>query len=138
MALSPELTQQVRDRARLRCEYCRMHQSLQGATFHIEHVQPSTKGGLGEQQNLALACPSCNLHKADRTEAVDPISGVWVPLFHPRRQRWSDHFEWNGYDLAGRTEVGRATLVALDLNQPRRLQIRQAEETFGLFPPADD
>jgi len=31
--------------------------------------------------------------------------------------------------------VGRATLLALNLNHPRRVLIRQAEELFGLFPP---
>lgn len=34
-----------------------MHQSLQGATFHIEHIVPHTKGGAETLANLALACP---------------------------------------------------------------------------------
>lgn len=51
-----------------RCEYCQMHQSLQGATFHLEHAVPRSAGGTDELDNLALACPSCNLHKADRTK----------------------------------------------------------------------
>ena len=29
----------------------------------------------------------------------------------------------------------RATIAALDLNGPRRIRIRQAEQVFGLFPP---
>jgi hypothetical protein len=33
--------------------------------------------------------------------------------------------------------IGRATVFALDLNHPRRLLIREAEELFDLFPPTD-
>jgi hypothetical protein len=83
-----------------------------------------------------LACPGRNLGKADRTEAPDPQSGDLTPLFNPRRDAWSDHFEWGGYEVVPRSPVGRATLAALDLNRSRRIQIRCAEELFGLFPPS--
>lgn len=33
--------------------------------------------------------------------------------------------------------IGRATILALHLNHERRLRIRQSEQLFGLFPPAD-
>jgi hypothetical protein len=118
-----------------RCEYCRMHQALQGATFHVEHIVPSSQGGPSELPNLAWACPGCNLRKSDRVDAIDPTSGQTVQLFHPRRDVWTAHFEWDGYRLVGLTPVGRATIVALELNDPRRLLIRHAEELFGLFPP---
>jgi hypothetical protein len=88
--------------------------------------------------NLAWACPSCNLHKADRVEVVDLASGILVLLFNPRAQRWSDHFRWDGHDVVGLTPVGRATVSALDLNQSRRRLIRRAEEMFGLFPPPEE
>jgi hypothetical protein len=47
------------------------------------------------------------------------------------------HFRWDGYYLVGQTSVGRATVAALHLNHPRRIQIRQVEELFALFPPHD-
>ncbi len=112
-----------------------MHQSLQGATFHVEHVVPRCTGGSDELENLAWACPSCNLHKADRTQFVLPDTYEPVPLFNPRTDRWSDHFEWDDYGVAGKTAVGRATVTALVLNHERRLKIRQAEQMFGMFPP---
>ena len=65
----------VRERAADRCEYCRMHQGLQGATFHVEHIIPRCKGGFTELVNLAWACPSCNFHNADRTTAINPENG---------------------------------------------------------------
>ena len=113
-----------------------MHESLQGATFHIEHVIPQSKGGESTLENLVLACPGCNLRKADKTTAVDSLNGEQVPLFHPLRQQWSEHFRWKGYEMEGRTAVGRATVAILDLNHFRRQRIRQVEETFGLYPPA--
>jgi hypothetical protein len=111
-----------------------MHQSLQGATFHVEHIVPRCKGGTSELGNLAWCCPSCNLHKADRTEVSDPILSK-VALFNPRKDDWETHFRWDGYQLLGRTPVGSATVAALQLNHARRLRIRQAEELFSLFPP---
>lgn len=132
-----ETARLVEKRAGRRCEYCRMHQALQGATFHVEHILPNSRGGTDEPDNLALACPSCNLHKSDRTEAVDPDSGVLTPLFHPRRNRWDEHFQWDDYRIIGLTPIGRATIAALEFNHPRRLLIRQAEQLFELFPPTD-
>lgn len=115
-----------------------MHQSLQGATFHVEHCIPQSRGGLSQFDNLAWACPSCNLHKSDRVEVPLPDSNVRVPLFNPRTNEWHDHFCWNGYELAGLTDIGHATVEALFLNQERRIRIRQAEELFELFPPKDE
>jgi hypothetical protein len=126
----------VQNRAAHRCEYCRMHQSLQGATFHVEHIEPMSRGGASAIENLAWCCPSCNLHKSDRSHATDPDTGQLAPLFHPRRNDWKDHFGWVGYRLTGRTASGRATVAALKLNADRRLLIRRAEEQFQLFPPA--
>ena len=132
-----ETLQLVEARAGGRCEYCCMHQALQGATFHVEHIIPSSRGGNSEPDNLAWACPGCNLRKSDLTEVPDPDSAGVVPLFNPRQQRWSEHFHWAGYQLVGLTPPGRATVLALDVNHSRRLLIRQAEELFGLFPPQE-
>lgn len=38
MSVAPQFAARVRRRAQGRCEYCRMSQALQGATFHIEHI----------------------------------------------------------------------------------------------------
>lgn len=135
MSVPSPMAEQVILRAGGRCEYCRMSQSLQGATFHIEHITPVTCGGVSELDNLALACPSCNLHKSDRSHVLDPHSGQWVLLFHPRRDEWRVHFDWQDTQLVGATAVGRATVLALDLNHVRRCRVREAEKMFGLFPP---
>jgi hypothetical protein len=95
-----------------------MAESLQGATFHVEHIIPRGKGGRSDSENLALAWPGCNLHKASRITAVDPASGGHVRLFHPVLQLWSEHFRFSGYQMEGLTAEGRATVKALNLNHP--------------------
>ncbi len=135
MTVPEELSRAVRARAGARCQYCLMHESLQGAAFHVEHVIPQRKGGRSDLQNLALACPGCNLHKASRITAVDPATGEDVRLFHPLRQVWSEHFRFKGYQIEGLTPVGRATVDALNLNHARRQRIREVEAAFGLYPP---
>ena len=124
----------VKARAHGRCEYCLMHQSLQGATFHVEHILPQSKGGSDVPENLAWCCPSCNLRKSDRVEGADPLTGGVVALFNPRLNVWSDHFGWEGYEVVGKTPIGRSTIAALQMNGGRRMAIRRAEQQFGLFP----
>jgi len=43
MSLAVELARLVRERAGDRCQYCLMHQSLQAASCHVEHILPSSK-----------------------------------------------------------------------------------------------
>ncbi len=132
-----ETTRLVEARADQRCEYCRMHQELQGATVHVEHVIPVSRGGSDDPSNLAWACPGCNLKKADRVEVPDPDTVTQVPLFNPRVDRWKEHFRWYGYEIVGVSAIGRAMLAAFDLNHPRRQRIRQAEQQVSLFPPVE-
>ncbi|WP_133795073.1 HNH endonuclease [Prosthecobacter fusiformis] len=135
MNVPVSLALKVRQRAGYRCEFCRMSQSLQEASFHIEHILPRVHGGETALPNLALACPGCNLHKADRTHAKNPGTGEIVSLFHPRKHSWGDHFEWVAFRLEGKSPEGGATVALLKQNHPRRLLIRKAEHGFGLFPP---
>lgn len=135
MTTRAELAREVRQRAGDRCEYCRMHESLQGATFHLEHVCPRAAGGGSVFENLALACPSCNLCKSDRQCLIDPDTGTDVALFDPRRDPWDEHFRYAEFQVVGLTAVGRTLVAAFDLNSARRIRIRQAEALFGLFPP---
>lgn len=135
MMSQAEFERRVEHRADSRCEYCRMHQCLQGASFHLEHVIPKSRGGVTELPNLAWACPGCNLYKSDRVEITDPDTGAWVSIFHPRLHSWQEHFTWDDYQVVGMTPIGRATVAALSVNHERRIRIRQAEQMFGLFPP---
>lgn len=132
--MAVELKEAVNSRAGNRCEYCLMHQSLQGATFHIEHVFPRSAGGTSDFDNLAFACPSCNLHKSDKVSVALVGFDQPIAFFNPRKEQWRDHFAWDDYNVIGKTDVGKATIIALDLNHERRIKIRKAEQLFGLFP----
>jgi HNH endonuclease len=116
------------------CEYCTLSQLGQEATFHVDHVVPVAAQGKTDAENLALACVSCSLHKAAKQLANDPDTGENVPLFNPRRQSWSEHFRWEGVRAVGLTPTGRATVVALRMNRPGILLIREEEILLGRHP----
>jgi hypothetical protein len=97
---------------------------------------PIALGGADDESNRALACASCNLAKSDRASAPDPVTGERMPLFHPRTQRWRDHFRWSEDQkmLLGVTATGRATIDALDLNSELRQMAREFWFAAGLLP----
>lgn len=124
--MSPQLRLLVRDRADNRCEYCRLRQEhLPFVTFQIEHIRARQHGGLNDETNLALACDRCNAHKGPNLSGIDPETDEMVELFNPREQAWEEHFERQGMLLVGRTSIGRATVQVLNMNEPRRVQLRQ-------------
>ena len=128
------LAEVVTLRAANRCEYCRLSQLGQEATFHIDHVVPQAAGGPTEADNLALACVSCSLRKWARQTAPDPDSLAEVPLFNPRTQRWTDHFRWDGPRVVGLNPTGRATAFTLAMHRPAILAIRIDEADRGRHP----
>jgi 5-methylcytosine-specific restriction endonuclease McrA len=95
-AIPAEIDRRVRETARHRCGYCLSPQHLVMAHLEVEHIVPLAKGGTDDEANLWLACPICNGHKSDKTEAVDLETGATVPLFNPRTQAWVEHFAWSG------------------------------------------
>ena len=135
--IPPELRRLVIQRAAGRCEYCGLSQEGQEATFSIDHVIPRAANGETVAENLALACVSCSLRKATRQAAIDPQGGNEVGLYHPRRDRWHEHFRWEGVYIVGLTATGRATVEALNMNRALILAIRQEEAALGRHPPPE-
>jgi len=129
------LQRRVRERAGNRCEYCRLSQALQHATFHVDHIWPRSESGATTLDNLALACVSCSLRKGARTTAPDPETGELVRLFNPRVDSWFEHFDVvDDFSIAGKTAVGRTTLTALRLNHTLAVGIRAEEAKRGRYP----
>ena len=119
--------ERVRQRANNCCEYCRLPQSaLPAVTFHVEHVRSRRLGGNSSFENLALACNRCNFNKGTNASAFDPQTGLLTRLFDPRIDMWSTHFRNVDCEIEGLTDVGRASAVLLKMNDPRRVQLRQA------------
>lgn len=138
--ISLEVNRRVRKAARNRCGYCLSPQHLVMARLEIEHIIPRSKGGSDREINLWLACPICNRHKSDKISGIDPETQQSVPLFNPRLQSWSEHFEWEdrGVKIVGITPIGRATVVELHLSDDLdALRVRSFWVMAGWHPPRD-
>ncbi|QDU30179.1 HNH endonuclease [Anatilimnocola aggregata] len=129
MSVSAGTKSLVRARAANRCEYCHLHQSDSPlAVLHVEHIIPKKHGGSDDDENLALACIDCNLHKGPNLTGFDPESGKLTALFHPRRQVWTEHFDWVGLLIVGKTAVGRTTVAVFNMNSDDQLALRSGNE----------
>lgn len=130
----------VSKRARGCCEYCKCRAQYSPDPFSIEHIIPLVRGGSHDLSNLALSCQGCNNRKFTSVEGEDPVNGESVSLFHPRRDRWGDHFVWNADFtlMVGVTPTGRATIEKLQLNRIGIVNLRRILLNAGLHPPADE
>ena len=122
--MNRELVRTVWRRAGNRCEYCLIPQSALPLPFQIDHVFAEKHGGQTVESNLALACPHCNRFKGPNIAGLDPDSGQPIRLFHPRTDVWTDHFEFDGPRIIGRTPIGRVTVRVLAMNADDLLLIR--------------
>ena len=129
------LTRLVWQRARRCCEYCRMPQAFDDATFEIDHVIARKHGGKTVAGNLALSCFYCNSFKGSDLSGLEPHSRKLTPLFHPRRHKWAKHFRWQGAILIGRTPIGRVTVALLHINDDYRVKLREGLIVEEVFPP---
>ena len=128
------LNSEVRHRAGDRCEYCQMPQSAHVRSFAVDHVIARQHGGKTTSENLALACLRCNSHKGPNLAGLDPDASVLTRLFHPRVDRWTDHFRWEGAILIGLTDVGRTTIEVLTINHPDYVALRESLIHEGVLP----
>jgi hypothetical protein len=133
------LREQIAADARHRCGYCLTSARIIGAPMEIDHIIPESLGGPTLRENLWLACSMCNDHKGNRIAAPDPRTGEVVRLFDPRRQVWSEQFEWSmeGDVIIGRTATGRSTVAAVRLNRAELVEARRGWIVAGWHPPQD-
>jgi hypothetical protein len=126
----------VRERANGRCEYCQHPDKYDPSPFVCDHVTPFVIGAGNTLSELAWACAGCNNHKYNKTHALDPQTGRLVPLFNPRRQKWSRHFTWSSDSLmiVAHTATGRATIEALHLNRAELINVRRLMVIAGEHP----
>lgn len=137
--VSDKLRNEVAEDAGIRCGFCRSSCEVIGTKLEIEHLIPESKGGKTVRENLWMACGRCNRRKSDRVYGTDPLTSKMVRLFNPRTDTWNQHFEWSesGLKIIGLTDIGRATEIALELND---LLLESARETWivaGDHPPND-
>ena len=124
----------VAERAHGVCEYCLIHQSDAAFSFQVDHIVSRKQRGPTTSANLALACLRCNVAKRTDPGAFIGRPPRLVRLYHPRVDKWSQHFRWHGPRIVPLTDEGTATVQLLDLNGADRLLLRRALIKAGRYP----
>jgi 5-methylcytosine-specific restriction endonuclease McrA len=128
-----ELRRLVRERAQDCCEYCRFPEAFSLLVHEVDHITAEKHRGETVEGNLCLACLLCNQHKGSDLTSIDPDTGGIVPLFHPRRDRWREHFQWAGGHIEPLTPTGRVTVLLLQFNRPERVAERLILVQLGVI-----
>jgi len=80
-------------------------------------------------------CEYCNRNKGPNLVGIDKKTREIAKLYHPRRDRWAEHFRWHGPRLRGLTPTGRATIQVLAINDSLAVALRRELILEGVFPP---
>ena len=67
--LKAKVRNSIFERDQGKCAYCN-GQMLYSDNWHIDHIQPVSKGGTNEETNLVLSCSRCNLEKSNKEVAA--------------------------------------------------------------------
>jgi hypothetical protein len=108
----------VVQRAGSRCEYCLIQEEDAGFPLQVDHIMSRKHGGLSVEDNLACACVLCNRHKGTDISGVNSETGKLVRLFHPRQQRWGDHFRLRGAVIVVNSWMPVGSFSATVIGQP--------------------
>lgn len=124
----------VAERAKFRCEYCKIHEEDMFLSFEIDHIIAQKHGGGNEIENLSFACPHCNQHKGtDLTTFVDSYNDI-VQLYNPRKDSWEEHFETNQGLIIAKTKIATATIKLLKMNDIDLVILRGILSEINRFP----
>src|SRR5207249_4582285 len=107
--------------AEFRCEYCLFEEDDAGFPHQVEHIISRKHGGKSTLDNLAYACILCNRFKGTDVASIDSVSNTFARLFHPRQDRWSDHFRMAFFLIDPLTPTGRVTVSLLRMNDADRV-----------------
>lgn len=136
MKVSPEIRALVIQRAGRRCEYCLIHEDDAAYSHEVDHVISRQHGGPTTADNLAYACMICNRFKGTNVSSIDS-AGAIVRLFHPRSDRWENHFRLTGAVIEPLTATAEATAKLLRLNSADRVIERKLLQRLGSYPGLD-
>ena len=125
----------VAERAKYRCEYCRIPESNSFYTFQVDHIISLKHGGATVDENLALACIICNRNKGSDLGTILDHSEDIIRFFNPRKDNWLDHFEVTDEGLIlPKTLIGKATVKIFALNHPDSILERRLLMSLGSYP----
>lgn len=131
------LRERLQDADGHRCAYCQTSVENIGQPLTVDHIIPQSQGGETTFENLCLACHRCNQTKAGAIAGRDPLTNDLTALFDPRRDRWNEHFAWDGAGtrIVGLTAIGRVTIVMLAMNDETIVSARRRWVSVGWHPP---
>jgi len=104
--VSAALRRVVVARADALCEYCLIHEDDTVFGCEVDHVISEKHGGTTEADNLAYARAFCNRAKGSDIGSVLRTTGAYVWFFHPRLDRWAEHFGLDGAAIVALSDVG--------------------------------
>jgi hypothetical protein len=132
--ISASLRRQVTDRAQGFCEYCLKPEMLSFSPHEIDHTIAEKHGGSTTAINLALACKRCNTNKGSDIASIDPQTNQITPIYNPRLDRWSEHFQLAPTsELIALSAQARATIRMLQLNRVDRVEERRLWMKAGMI-----
>ena len=124
----------MRQRANSRCEYCGKPEGISVYPHHLEHIISKKHSGSSDLKNLAWACFHCNVCKGTDIASYDAETGELSPLFNPRTQSWTEHFELlTDGRIIGKSPVGRVTVTLLQMNHPEEQILRRQMLSVALW-----
>lgn len=125
------LRQLVQQRGNARCEFCHLPEEYSFHPFQVDHIIAEKHGGRTVAENLAWSCFYCNTYKGPCISSWNEEKQDVVRLFNPRRDDWSEHFEWNGPILVPKTDIGDGTIRVLFINHPDAVAVRRLLLEYG-------
>lgn len=126
--LSQKLRDSVAERANYACEYCKIKEQDTALGCAIDHIISLKHGGNNEAENLAYACVFCNRYKGSDIGSIIWETKEFVRFYHPRWDKWHEHFEQRDNFIRPLTSIGIVTTNILGFNEPNRLLERQTFE----------
>jgi hypothetical protein len=131
--ISEKIRKEVIKRANNRCEYCKLPKLPIQLKHEPDHIISRKHGGETTLENLALACFECNRYKGTDIASYDDLTGNLTPLFNPRTQIWTEHFQMQNAEIIGLTPEARVIVKILQLNTEERIEQRQTLIELAVF-----
>ena len=123
--ISDKLRKMVICQANSCCEYCLQSNDFSFHPHQIDHIISLKHEGETEFDNLAYACFPCNNAKGSDIGTIILPNKNFVRLFNPRTDNWYEHFEMENGVIYDKTDIGKATIKVLNLNEIERIIERQ-------------
>jgi 5-methylcytosine-specific restriction endonuclease McrA len=112
------------------CAYCTMTESeAEAIRFTIDHYDPqSVKPELKDvYENLMYACDECNMRKGNACP-TEEMRRDGKRFFRADQDLRGEHFELDGSQVKGKTNVGNYTTLAVDLNRRALVRLRELRQ----------